>query len=355
MTKAEWLAIGFDKGIIEPEIYDEITFEQVYKMWFCMKLKSIKKQSCDRIEVAYNRYYAGSLFIEKCISTITETDITDFLSGCILRAGNMTYKEFHRLFQIANNVLVYAKDLKLGGARLYDWDAIKRYLPMSAVNTGEKKEFAVSMDDVAKVTRLVAKHDIYPLKRSACLCLCMNFYLGLRIGELASLTFQDFDFERNVVKIYKTESKYYDRAEDGAKIGPMSYRVVEDTKTIYSVREVPLLPEVRYFYDKIKERHDLNGYESPYLAYDGTDTILVRSLDRTLRRLCKLCEVEYFNSHAIRKTFATKMHFGGVPTRVIADLMGHSEIATTEHNYILSFSNDNGKILQYMKKSLKYG
>lgn len=33
--------------------------------------------------------------------------------------------------------------------------------------------------------------NVYPLKRSASLLLLMNFYLGLRIGELASLKFCD--------------------------------------------------------------------------------------------------------------------------------------------------------------------
>ena len=90
------------------------------------------------------------------------------------------------------------------------------------------------------------------------------------------------------------------------------------------------IEEQSHIYRKILEHHRIQKYDSPYLAYDGKDTILVRSLDRTLRRLCLLCDVDYFNSHAIRKTFATMLHFNGVPTSVISDLMGHSEIGTTE-------------------------
>lgn len=355
MTKNDWLDIGYEKGIIDTEVYEEIAFSEAFRLWFVMKLKSIKEQSCDRLEVTYNRYYAGTEFTAKCISKISETDIVDFLTGCILKAGSMSYKEFHRCIQIVRGTLVYMKDLKQGGVRLYDWDAIKRYLPISSLDVGARKEFAVSQEDIAKLMELVVKHDIYPVKRSACLCLCMNFYLGLRIGELASLTFQDFDFSRNVVKVYKTESKFYNRSEDGSKVGTMVYRVVDDVKTVYSVREIPLLPEARYFYDKIRERHDLNKFDSPYLAYDGADTILVRSLDRTLRRLCQLCDINYFNSHSIRKTFATMLHFGGAPTRAISDLMGHSEIATTENSYILSYANNYDNLLNYMKDALKYG
>ncbi len=354
MTRQEWLDIGYDKNIIELEEYEQVKFKDVYREWFQMKLRKIKYQSCDRIEVTYNRYYAGSTFVEKCISNITETDIIDFMTGCIIKSGNMTYKEYGRCMQIVNNVLVYAKDLKIGGACLYDWDKIKRYLPIDKLDDSMKKEFAVTPADVEKIIDLVVNHKIYYVKQSACLCLCMNFYLGLRIGELASLTFHDFDFERNVIKVYKTESKFYNRLEDGSKIGTMVYRVVDDCKTVYSVREIPIMPEVKMLYEKIKAHHEQNHYDSSFLAYDGHDTILVRSLDRTLRRLCLLCDVPYFNSHEIRKTFATMLHFNGVPTRVISDLMGHSEIATTENSYILSYANNYENIYEYMKGALKY-
>lgn len=134
----------------------------------------------------------------------------------------------------------------------------------------------------------------------------------------------------------------------------MKYQVVEDTKTVYSVREVPLLPEVKLILQKIKERHKECGYDTPYLCYDGHDTIKVRSLDRTLRRLCDLCEVKYFNTHLIRKTFATMLHDNGVPTRAISDLLGHSEIATTENSYILSYADKYKQYLGYMSDALKF-
>lgn len=355
MTRTEWLEIGYDKGIIDLEVYEEVVFRQVFQKWFLMKLKAIKEQSCDRIEVTYNRYYLGTEFTEKCISKIADQDITDFLTTCILSHGDMTYKEFCRCLQIVNNVLVYAKDLRIGGAHLYDWSLIKRHLPLNKLASDHKKEFAIPRIDVVTLIDSVVNKRIYAEKQSASLCLCMNFYLGLRIGELAGLTFSDFDFERNIVKIYKTESKFYDRSEDGSRIGTMQYRIVEDVKTLYSVREIPMLPEVRYFYGLIKAHHTHCGYKSPYLAYDGRDTIMVRSLDRTLRRLCNLCGITYFNSHGIRKTFASMLHNGGVPTRVISDLMGHSEISTTEHNYILPFLDNGKEILNYMKGALGYG
>lgn len=354
MTETEWLSIGYQNNLIEILNQEQIKFCDAYVAWFRMKMTCVKSSSLDRIEVTYNRYFIGHPLVEKCISKITEKDIIDFLTPLILSDARMTLKELQRILQILRGTLVYFRDINKGGVCLYDWEKIKRYIPMDKLDSSQKQECAVSAVQVEKLMEHVVKHKIYSQKQCGCLALCMNFYLGLRIGELASLTFNDFDFERGVIKIYKTESKFYERLEDGSKIGCMVYRVVDNCKTVYSVREVPILPEVKQFYELIKEWHDIHKIESPYLADDGDGVILVQSLATTLRKLCNLCDIPYFHSHMIRKTFATKLHFSGVPTRVISDLMGHAEIGTTENSYILSYGKNYTKITEYMRNALDY-
>lgn len=354
MTELEWLEIGYDKHIIDLESFEEIPFFVAFKQWFCMKRTIVKPQTLDRIECTWQRYYVDTFLVEKCISKISEEDIIEFLKLCLVKNPSVTYKEYLRILQIVNNVLVYMRDLKCGGVRLYDWDRVKRCLPLDKLNKDVKSEYALKDEDIARIIDNVVNYNIYPDKRCASLCLCMNFYLGLRVGELAALTFDDFDFERNVVKIYKTQAKFYERLEDGSKSGVMVYRVVDSVKTVYSVREIPLLPEVKVIYEKIKSYHDMKKWDSPYLAYDGADIVLYTSLERTLCNLCKLCNIPVFNSHLIRKSFVTKLHFSGVPTRVISDLVGHSEISTTENSYILSYCNNYDALFGYMRNGLKY-
>lgn len=38
MTEREWLDIGYDKGIIELNKEEEVTFRDAYKKWFVMKM-----------------------------------------------------------------------------------------------------------------------------------------------------------------------------------------------------------------------------------------------------------------------------------------------------------------------------
>lgn len=354
MNLNTWIELGISNGIIEDVPIQEVAFQDVYREWFLMKLSLIRDQSCDRIECTYNKYYAGTAFVLQNVSRINEKMIEDFLTQLLIGAGTVTLKEFRKIYQIVNNVMVYAKDLDLGGAKLLDWEAVKNKLPSGRVVAGGHAEFLIPRNDIEKIMDKVLNEGIYPLKQSACLCLILNFFLGLRVGELASVTWQDIDYERNVIRIYKTETKSFSRDAQGNRNGSLVYRVVENTKTFYSVREVPLLPEALYILQLLKQHHEQCGYSSPYLAYDGVDCILVRSLDRTLRRLCKLCEVNYFNTHAIRKAFASMLHESGMPSRLIADLMGHSEISTTERHYILTYQDNCSMLLGYMSKGLSF-
>lgn len=354
MTMEEWMNIGYEKGIIDCENVDSIPFYEAYNRWFCMKKKIIKPQSLDRIEVTWNKYYATDNIVLMPLSRITDVDITKFLTELIIKHGNITEKELARIWQIINNVLVYSHDCDYKGVPLHDWERIRRQLPHNKIVRQEKMEEAVSSCHVYELMQAVVKKRIYSLHQNCSLLLCMNFYLGLRVGELASLTWSDFDFEKGVVKISKTESKFYNRDESGEKRGSMVYRISESTKTIYSIREIPILPEVKYFYDLIKLEHEKRGYESNYLAYDGNDGVYVRALDRTLRTLCTLCGIPHFSTHVIRKTFATRLHFANVPTRVISDLLGHSEIQTTERTYIKNYDDRYVMTLNYMKEGLIY-
>lgn len=188
MNLDEWINLGISNGVVNMPQVEEKTFEEIYKQWFLMKINVIKAQSCDRIEVTYNRYYAGSSFVKQNVSTLDEAAVIRFLTGVIVGWGNITAKEFARIYQIVNNVLVYARFLELGGVRLFDWEMIRRYVPEGKLVKDPHKDFAVPKADIEKLLHLVVDQDIYPGKRSACLCLVMNFYLGLRVGELASLT-----------------------------------------------------------------------------------------------------------------------------------------------------------------------
>lgn len=353
MTEREWLANGYAMGILEPDVVDEVSFYDMYRQWFRMKSRKVKPETVDRIECTFNRWFLNeNEFLNMACAKMDETYLVDWLTGVIIRAGNVTAREFDRIYQIVYGVLLYARDMDVKGVKLMDWAKIKRYMPNEHIECKKKPETAIPRKDIETLFHAVLIEDIYPLKKSASLCLLANFYMGLRVGELAALEWHKVDFNRRSVRIDKTTVKYFERDEDMSRCSGMKYRAVDGTKTLNSVRDVPLCDEALYLLGELREHHNRMHYESDYLAYDGTDTILDRSLDRTFRRLCKLCDIPVYNTHKIRKTFATYLHDSRVPIKTVSMLLGHADVRTTANFYIKT-DTGSGEVLGEISEALK--
>ncbi len=350
MNKDEWLSIGYDKGIINdiPDC-EQVLFKSVYEKWFLSKIRTIKPQSVDRIEVTYNKYYSDSDFVLLPVHTITEKTISVFLNGIIKERADITYKEYGRISQIAHQVMLYAYELDIGHCSAINWDLVRSGISFSSLMPKPKKEYALSEYEKNRLFSGVLEYNIYPQKRCASLCILLNFYLGLRIGELASIRWRDVDYSNSCIYVHSTFAKYYERDKNGNRIDSMKYEVQDTTKTVYSVRKVPLIRESIYLLELIRDHQRAMCYKTEFIAYDGRETILEKSIERAIPRLCELCGIGKFNSHKIRKTFASELHKNGVPSKYISELMGHSDIKTTEKFYILSYADS----MEYLRNAMK--
>lgn len=335
MTEREWIINGYAMGILEPDIVDMVSFYSMYNKWFYMKSRKIKPESLDRIECTFNRWFLDDtdMLNTACVK-MDETYLIDWFTSLIVRTGCITDKEFSRIFQIVYGVLIFARDMDVKGCKLLDWAKIKRYMPDKLIIRQKKKETAIPRRDIETLFKAVLIEDVYPLKKSASLCLLANFYLGLRVGELAALEWRNVDFEGRCLYIDKTAVKYFERDDNMMRSAGMTYHVVDGTKTLNAVRQIPMCDEALYLLTLLREHHKKKNYDSEFLAYDGTQTVLVRSLDRTLRRLCTICGIPLYNTHKIRKTFATYLHDSKVPIKTVSVLLGHADVSTTAKFYI---------------------
>lgn len=355
MDKNEWLAIGYEKGIIDelPET-EQVFFETVYNSWFMTKVNRIRPQSVDRLEAVWRKYYRGSGFVRTPVHLVDEEQVYKFMNNIILHSGKITRKEYLRIYQIVNNVMLYASDLNIGHARAINWGIVKRYIAIDHFTVNGHQEFCVPETDRKKFFHAVLIDKLHPMKRSAGLCLCLNFFLGLRVSELAALRWEDVHLPERYVYVHSTQTRAYKRDESGARL-ENEYFIQDTTKTLHSVRSIPLIRESVYILTELKKWHDRMGYTSPYLAYDGVDVVLSHSIDRTLHRICILCGIPCFNTHKIRKTFASELHRNGVPTKMISELMGHTDIRTTEQNYIIHYADTMQYVRQAMQAGMKIG
>lgn len=340
MTKEEWLKFGYEKGLISDyDLSECVVFSAVYRMWFKTKINTIKPQSVDRIDSTYRKYYSGSELDAMYIHLITEDVVIGFLNGCIL-CGHVSEKELSRIFQIVNNVLVYAAQLQLGYVRELRWDFIKRCLACENLSHGTRKEYIIPEADRQLLFRAVLDDNIYPEKQVQSVGVLLNFYLGCRVGELSSLKWQDVYLHEHYLYVHNTYVKYFERDETGARVGSIKYSNQDNCKTPHSIRKIPLIREAVFLLERMKELQLQHGYLSDYVFYNGSDVVMTSSIERCIKTLCRLCCINEFTNHSIRKTFASVLHLAGVPTKVICDLMGHTDFKTTERYYILNYEDN---------------
>ena len=175
------------------------------------------------------------------------------------------------------------------------------------------------------------------------------FKLGLRIGELVALKWEDLDTVNSEIHIHRMEAL---EANSSGKLCPL---IAEYTKkkSPYGDRFLPYGDYERALFEKVKEINERCGYEHQgFIFCDENGRTNIRSIDNLIRKVCEHAGVEVKSAHDIRRTVASEMFNSGIPVEIIRNYLGHSDIKTT-FSYIL---DNNGKqktnnmILQALSK-----
>jgi len=131
---------------------------------------------------------------------------------------------------------------------------------------------------------------------------------GLRVTELCTLKFSNLRLEQRLLNITGKGKKM--------RIVPVS---IEAALAVDNY-----LKNARPFFDKGKDK------ESVFLTREGT-TINRVTFYEILKEACEKCGIrKKVSPHTLRHSFATHLLNKGLDLRMIQELLGHSDISTTE-------------------------
>lgn len=316
----------------EKQLKKEITLNIIYPEWLNYKEAETSEANANKLDWAWNTYYKNEKIINVPLKDLTVADVKAWFLDRIAK-HELTKKKYREMKSVINMMLDYAveKDLiKDNVARKVRNISYKKFAKAEEKTVSEQ----VYIEDEQGKAIQKALEQYKKTKNTAYLAICMNFAMGLRVGELVAL--HTSDFTENHVTIKRQEIKKYIKVD--GKLKRDGYEISDNTKTKKGERSIILTSMAKKFLNMILEDNKQRGYENGYLLISKHgDRMHEHSINNVLRKLNKKMETVQKGSHCIRKTCISNMvESNQLTQKEVMDFAGHKDYKTTEKYYVFS-------------------
>lgn len=177
------------------------------------------------------------------------------------------------------------------------------------------------------------------------------FNMGVRIGEMAALTWDDVDFKKNTISINKTVNRY-------RKVDYGFTMAVASPKSETSERTIPMNRVVKVALMELKMRNPISNVKLPCVDDAGrvrrymagfifhnsignvwNEPSFLSLIKRIIVRLNKEAEergtekIEDFCPHMARHTYTSLAYSAGADIKAVSEILGHASTSVTLDTY----------------------
>ncbi len=326
------------------------TMQALYPEWLKFKAVDTSKANANKLQWVWNTYYVGSEIANMDIASIDVIIIKEWFLK-VIEKYKLSSKKYKEMKSVANMLLDYAVEKRLVSINV---SRCVHGINSKKFTEPPKKEITeqVYIDDEAKMLIEEAERHYKKTHNIACLALCLNFSLALRVGELVAL--KTTDFTDSTVKIDRQEVKTY-YVDENNLFHRNGYEISPHTKTKMGKRELYLSADAKKYLAMILEHNKNSGFKSEYLLLDENgERIHEHSVSNVLRELNKKIETSQKSNHKIRITcISFIISSGQLTNEEIRIFAGHEDFATTEKYYEFP-TNSMDKRADAYEKALSY-
>lgn len=286
----------------------------IYPEWIDYKSKETSYANACNIQSRWKRYFESSSIIDIPFEKLTTGAIKRWCVDVIAEM-HLTDRQFKDLKSIMNMIFDYAVSFDIIQINLS-----RQVRGFSDKNFKQEEEKPV--DEI--VYNADAKHSVIKeameqfLKTHniAYIAVCLNFSLGLRVGELVALRLSHIN-EDGTITICQEETKTYHKDANGT-IHRDGYEIVNHTKTLSGNRRLILTPKAHKYINMAVRYNEANGFkDEDFIFLDKSGKrIHDHAINNVLRRLngvrndkdAFVIEGRPSGNHSIRRTTISELH-----------------------------------------------
>lgn len=317
------LQVDFEKNDLSN--YKNMTFKQLYSLWFEQHSKDIKITTQQRIKIHFENH------ILEHFGALKISDITPLYCQKILNSWAESLATYKHLRTYVNMVFKYGILI----------NAITDN-PMERTITPKKKQTVKKMTD-NYYTKSELKHFFTCLlrlkDRRAYTFFRVLAFVGLRKGEAMALTWKDIDFSNSTITINKTlvELQNGDLLIQDTKTESSNRIVKVDNQTMDILKEWKnhILQEKLRLGEREKDFHKNVVFCNSVLYRDNT--YLYKSYpNNVLKKVHKhFPDMKIIKVHDFRKTNASLLFESGASIKDVSQRLGHKSTKVTTDIYIM--------------------
>lgn len=313
----------------------KMTLNEYFDFWLEVFAKSGRKATtCTNYKSYFDGYIRGCIG-KKQIAKVTKLDCQTVINEMVVQG--LKHSTLANLKSCLNMVFECALD-----------DDVVVKNPMRNVHlpqTESKKRKPIEQPQIELFMDYIKNNERFSYSYPAFVVL---FNSGMRIGELAALTWADVDFKNNTISVSKSLNRY--RKKDyGFTLAVASPKSKTSIRTI-AMNDIMRKTLLRH---KVQSRASIS--KLPYLDDSGnvrgeiTDFIFTNAEGRTwceptFRKLITRITESYnkehpteqisdFCPHEVRHTYTSLAYSAGADVKIVSQILGHASTAVTMDVY----------------------
>lgn len=283
-----------------------ITVGKVYREWLNAVVNRVKESTLANYRNKFEKHILPEFGDIPC-ADLTAGRINAFINKKL--ADGLSASYVRDIFTVFKTMLKYAQEEY--GFRL----SLKNVVLPKA----ERKQ-------VEKICDTEQKKLVSYLKANMSLTafgILLSLFMGLRIGEICGLKWEDVDFRNKILHIRRIVQRI-----SSANGNRKTKIVISAPKSATSFREIAIPDMLMKYFEMFRDEADhfiLSGADKP---------VEPRTMQYRYKKILQSAEVEDHNYHKLRHTFATNSAEKGFNVKALSAVLGHSSVTLTLNRYI---------------------